>query len=815
MDLYVDNLDELLQARSEIDDELRRHKARVTVFFTDVVGSTTYFDRFGDTAGLLLLHRHDNLVTRAVEEFRGTVVKTIGDSVMAEFPEPTLAVCAAIAIQQRLAEQSEHVDEDKRLRIRTGIHCGAGFRKGNDLFGDAINLAARITKRSGPGQILISTSVREALLDTGIVCKSVGRVGLEGKAETEELHEVIWSAASRGKLQPMVAESGPLDKFIQKTPTASEIAALSLPSLSGNEPAAPQLTRYEILSRLGVGGMGIVFKARDRETGEIVALKVLKAEIADQPKLINAFKDELRLARKVTHKNVCRIYDFNRTDGVSFITMEFVEGESLRRVLNRFNILSARTGMKFARQICEGLHEAHAQGIVHRDLKPENLMIDASGNVKLMDFGLAHLVAEDSTGAVGTPSYMAPEQAQGGPLDQRCDIYALGLVLFEMFTGTAAFTGETAMVVALKQIQASPANPREIEHTIPDHVAKAILRCLEKDPAKRFQSVEELEAAILDGGPSHVTARKAARWTTIGFAGAVAVLMLVVVIAMNRNTTTQPVDTVPSDAEFAAFHMAESLDTAESWNVFLKEHEKGELVSVAQERLKKVVGLTQQLAQVTVEQAVVPSAPAAPVSKAADATIPAKIIDTVNISGGVFMMGYDAGKGDEKPLHQVHLQGFRITPSPISNRQYLKFLEDTGYPRPKDPAFAKNYLLGYPDLPVVNVSYDDALAFCKWASTKFGVLARLPTEAEWEYAALNRKNVHVWEWVSDFYSKDYYSTSPVKDPTGPPTGSKRVIRGGAATSDIETVIRRRSSRRPKDRSDQIGFRIIVDSRAKR
>jgi len=288
------------------------------------------------------------------------------------------------------------------------------------------------------------------------------------------------------------------------------------------------------------------------------------------------------------------------------------------------------------------------------------------------------------------------------------------------------------------------------------------------------------------------------------------------VIALNRNTTTPPVDTVPSDAEFAAFHMAESLDTAESWNAFLKDHEKGELVSVAQERLKKAVTRAQQPVQVTVEQPAVPSAPPTAVAKTADATTRTKIIDTVNLSDGVYMMGNDAGKGDEKPSHQVRLQGFRITPSPISNAQYLKFLEDTGYPRPKDPAFAKNYLLGYPDSPVVNVSYDDALAFCKWVSTKFGVLARLPTEAEWEYAALHRKNVDVWEWVSDFYSKDYYSTSPVKDPTGPPTGSKRVVRGGSPTrNDTEAPIRRRGSRRPQDRSDQIGFRIILDSRANR
>jgi len=133
-----------------------------------------------------------------------------------------------------------------------------------------------------------------------------------------------------------------------------------------------------------------------------------------------------------------------------------------------------------------------------RDIKPENLMIDASGNVKLMDFGLAHLVAERSTGAVGTPAYMAPEQAQGGQVDQRADIYALGLVLFEMFTGSVAFTADTPIEVALKQIREAPPKPRDIERAIPEHIERAILRCLEKDPAKRFQSVEELQAALVD-----------------------------------------------------------------------------------------------------------------------------------------------------------------------------------------------------------------------------------------------------------------------------------------------------------------------------
>jgi serine/threonine protein kinase/class 3 adenylate cyclase len=794
MDLYGNNIDQLLQARSEIDEELRRHKTKVTIFFTDVVGSTTYFDRFGDTAGLLLLHRHDSLVTSAVEEFHGMVVKKIGDSVMAEFPEPVYAVRAAIAIQRRLCEQNQNVADNERLRIRTGIHYGPGFRRGNDLFGDAINLAARITKRSGPSQILISQAVRETLSKSEFSCKSIGGVSLDGKAEAEELHEVVWTASASS--MPSEFRPLPLSDFNPEDQTG-----------------APDLPRYEILARVGVGATGLLFKARDRETGEIVALKVLKAEIADQPALIEAFKNELRLARKITHKNVCRIYDLNRVDGISFISMEFVEGESLRRVLNRFNALSTRTGIKIADQICEGLHEAHAQGIVHRDLKPENLMIDASGNVKLMDFGLAHLVAEGSTAAVGTPSYMAPEQAQGAPIDQRCDIYALGLVLFEMFTGTSAFTGETPMVVALKHIQDAPQNPRDIEHTIPEHIAKAILRCLEKDPEKRFQSVEELQAAICDEAHSIDKVsrmRKDTPWaarTAAGLATVVAGLVTVGFILLGRGSAPKPAaDSPPSAAEFSAFHMAESINTEGAWNTFLKNYKKGELVSVARERVErlKASALEAKAAETALKTDVAVAA-AAKSPDAAPAVKWAGLGDLVQMPAGVFMMGKDNGKRDEKPRHQVGLDAFRISRSEVSNRLYLAFLTDTGYPRPKDPAFAKSYLTAYPDLPVVNVSYDDALAFCKWASTKSGASVRLPTEAEWEYAE-QKHSAHSsdWEWVADFYSKDYYSTSPVKNPTGPSTGIKRVIRGQGQS---------RSSRDSKDHSDQIGFRVVLDTHA--
>src|SRR6267143_1578716 len=193
MDLLEDNINQLLKARSEIDEELRRHKTHRAVLFTDVVGSTTYFDRFGDTAGLLLLHRHDHLVISAVEESQGTVIKTIGDSVMAEFPEPLPAVQAAIEIQRRLFQHNQSLAGNDRLQIRIGINCGVGFRRGNDLFGETVNVAARITKRTQPSQILISQSVYEAARDAQISCKSLGLASLQGKAEREQLYEVIWS----------------------------------------------------------------------------------------------------------------------------------------------------------------------------------------------------------------------------------------------------------------------------------------------------------------------------------------------------------------------------------------------------------------------------------------------------------------------------------------------------------------------------------------------------------------------------------------------------------------------------------------------
>jgi serine/threonine protein kinase len=308
-----------------------------------------------------------------------------------------------------------------------------------------------------------------------------------GETGTRREHQETLLLSEVPDAVALVNETPPL------TATSLNLSSMSLAALN---------QRYDVLAEAGHGSMGNVYKARDRETGETVALKLLKPEIASDQAMMERFKNELLFARKITHKNVCRVHDFNRIGGLAYTSMEFVEGESLRSVMNRFGGLPVRKAIGVALQICSGLKEAHAQGIVHRDLKPENVMIDSNGNVKIMDFGIARSMEAGTrlTGSmVGTPAYMAPEQVGGKAIDYRTDIYSLGLMLYEMFTGTPAFTADTPVAVALKQLRETPPPPHEVEPTIPVAIERAILKCLEKEPSKRFQSVAELEKVL--GGP--------------------------------------------------------------------------------------------------------------------------------------------------------------------------------------------------------------------------------------------------------------------------------------------------------------------------
>jgi serine/threonine-protein kinase len=264
--------------------------------------------------------------------------------------------------------------------------------------------------------------------------------------------------------------------------------------------------RYEILSTLGKGGMGVVYRARDTTLDEDVALKVLRPDvIKDDPTLLERFKQEIRLARRITHRNVLRTHDIGETDGAPYISMEYLEGVTLKDLISSKGALPLGVGLRIAKQMCQGLEAAHHQGVVHRDIKPQNMLIlPETGELKIMDFGIAR-VSDVKAGqtpstsglttagtVMGTPDYIPPEQAQGAPADYRSDIYSLGVVLFEVFTGRLPFTGDTIMNIVLAHIRNPPPAPRSVNPHIPPALEEVILRALQKDPAARYQTVDEM-----------------------------------------------------------------------------------------------------------------------------------------------------------------------------------------------------------------------------------------------------------------------------------------------------------------------------------
>lgn len=295
--------------------------------------------------------------------------------------------------------------------------------------------------------------------------------------------------------------------------------------------------RYHIVQRLGEGGMGEVFLARDRELDRDVALKVIRFDLSSHPAILERFKREIQLSSNITHKNVLRVYDLGEAGGVKFLTMQYVEGSDLSTLMRRDGRLPLPRVVDIFRQMCEGLQAAHDQGVIHRDLKPQNIMIDQRGRVLITDFGLAKSVEygtlTEAGKVIGTPHYMSPEQVKGVPLDNRSDLYSLGIILYEMLTGSLPFTGSSAYEVMIQRTTRTPRPASDHNPKIPRYLLKVLDRCLQPDPNLRYASAAEI-LRDLDSQTFHSSLqyRVRRRWrlsAIVGITAAVVVIAGVIV----------------------------------------------------------------------------------------------------------------------------------------------------------------------------------------------------------------------------------------------------------------------------------------------
>jgi len=354
-----------------------------------------------------------------------------------------------------------------------------------------------MTRRVRDGQYTGDLNVRSAD-EIGHLADAFQEMMSELKAKDELVHYLQSSSSRTVAMDPEKTE--PQGLPVVKVPTNLRSRMLS--------PGGTLAGRYEILELLGAGGMGVVYRARDRELGEIVAIKTLLPEALEaDPSVIDRFKQEIRLARRITHRNVVRTHDLGEEDGMYYITMEYVEGTTLKDLIDKRGALPVNVTLTVGKQLCRALQVAHEEGVVHRDIKPQNIVVEPNGFLKVMDFGIARLAKgnEDSGqqltavgSSIGTPDYMAPEQIMGEAVDARTDIYAAGVVLYECMTGKPVFSAPTVHALVVKHIDEEPVDPRNLNALIPQKLSQIVLIALAKKPAQRWQSSEAFYNA-LDG----------------------------------------------------------------------------------------------------------------------------------------------------------------------------------------------------------------------------------------------------------------------------------------------------------------------------
>lgn len=461
---------EILRVQDHLQKLVReRYERQVAVLFSDIVDSTRYFERHGDAEGRRMVQRHADLLSPIIGDGGGRVVKSIGDAIMACFPTSQQAVDAAVRMQQSLRSSNLKLTrEEDRLEIRIGINFGTALVNDDDgdLYGDTVNVAARVQAQASRGQIYVAGRVRE-LLSPSVPSRPVEAAALKGKAAQTALHEVLW------------------EKMAQPEGAVTEKPRLD--------------PRYVVVKLLGSGGMAAVWRVRDERLGRDLAMKVLHRHLPFSSSMRERLEREAKVAASLTHENVVQVYDFSvQEGGASYIAMELVDGTTLREVVTQRGKLPWVVVALAAYEICRGLSYAHENGVVHRDMKPDNVMVSRTGSLKIGDFGIArareHVKKMTATGTpVGTPAYLSPEQVRGETADERSDIFALGITLYEMVCGTTPFEAETSAGMMFQIVSGKFVAPERQVPEIDPVLAELIKGCLSPSAADRPTAAKVME----------------------------------------------------------------------------------------------------------------------------------------------------------------------------------------------------------------------------------------------------------------------------------------------------------------------------------
>ncbi len=448
-------------------------------------------------------------IAGAISARRGTVESVSGHRLLARFDGEGRAARALAAAAEVLGIEPDGSSDAPVVALASGaaITGPIAWREPAEtaLVGLPVQRLDALLREAAPGDLLLAKEVHEELNPTleAAGYRLAPRKGLLASQPFYALNATVAARITGARGVALLEGAGTTGTAATVVPGGT-LGTPGAPTLSGIAPGSLLGQRFEILAVLGAGGMGVVYKARDRDLDDLVALKMLKRELWGDRSQLERLKSEIKLARKITHPNVLRTHDFGEIDGVPYISMEFVRGVTLRYLLDQTQTLPYSAGLRLAKQLCAGLGAAHAQGVLHRDIKPENLILEANGNAKLMDFGIARPIERLTPGetqagfVVGTPQYMAPELLQGREADVRADIYAVGVLLYEIFTGKPPFSGATPVEIMLKHIKDEPLPPIGPAGALPPVLSAALLRCLKKDPAERFPNVEALARELAE-----------------------------------------------------------------------------------------------------------------------------------------------------------------------------------------------------------------------------------------------------------------------------------------------------------------------------